>query len=129
MPNITYAVFISINARENNDTYVYLKEYETEVPDIARFKTNELYKSIFIDNNQYEAFSPYINRENEIGPFIDGRSQRKIPTRVIANIEESRVGSTDNVNFDMLSGNSSFPQDREEAINAYLYNNGMFIHN
>ena len=120
-----YAVFISIEATENNNTYVYFKCYETIVPDIAKFETNELYKSIYISEDPAEAFEPYLNIENITGGIVNGRTVNKIPTRTVATIECNRIGV--GLDFNLICGNSSFPQNREEALDAYFNNNGRFI--
>lgn len=123
MPSTTqYAVFISVDATKDNDTYVYLKEYNGLPPDIDRFGSNELYKSVYISEDRHDAFHEYLN----ICAFDEerGRLVNKVPTRLVAAIETLRAFNS-NVNFLFLSGNGCFPQNKEAAEGAYMNNHGM----
>ena len=123
MPSTTqYAVFISVDASKDNDTYVYLKAYDGLPPDVDRFGSNELYKSVYISEDRHDAFHEYLS----ICPFDEerGRLVNKVPTRLVAAIETLRTLNS-NVDFMFLSGNGHFPQNKEAAENAYMNNHGM----
>ena len=125
MPSTTiYSVLISVEATEHNDTYVYLKEYNSLPPDIDRFGSNELYKSIYISEDRNEAFGEYLKICNF--DAILGRLVNKVPTRLVAAIETLRKYN-DGIDFSStLCGNSTFPQDKTKAETAYATNHGMF---